>query len=726
MEMAFTGERYVPTVQGRIRYEHLHRYALALDFVRGKSVLDMASGEGYGSAYLSQVANSVIGVDIDRECINFSRQKYGNISNLEFIVGSCDAIPLSSESLDIVTSFETIEHHDKHDEMMREIRRVLKPGGVLVISAPNRLTYSEHPKSASANPNNQFHVNEPYEYEFISLLSRYFKNVKLYGQRLAIGSFVFPLLAQNLQSSITSYTIKENALTKNFTSLQEPIYFVAVCSDEIDNTQELLDSIFIDDKDDVLIELENETRDQLNQATSNLELKEVKLSELQDEVYQLQALLSNFQSQLQQTEGLLEQSQSQLQQTEGLLEQSQSQLQQTESLLEQSQSQLQQTEGLLEQSQSQLQQTESLLEQSQSQLQQTESLLEQSQSQLQQAEGLLEQSQSQLQQTEGLLEQSQSQLQQTEGLLEQSQSQLQQTEGLLEQSQSQLQQTEGLLEQSQSQLQQTEGLLEQSQSQLHETEVVLEQSQSQLQQTEGLLEQSQSQLHETEVVLEQSQSQLHETADELAQLQSQLQQTEDELAQLQSQLQQTEDELAHSQSQLQQTEDELAQSQSQLQQTEGLLEQSQSQVQQTEGLLEQSLSQIQHLQTDLDTKVSQLGKTQRELEEYHHKMQQVQSKIERLEFQQAIAINTNGHSKSQYEILVSEAWYAYATGAITEMQDSLKQSLKYSPFSPTNTVSNWLEIFTKLSGEKGHNLDTMGLTNLVEWKQLMRLVTSKR
>jgi ubiquinone/menaquinone biosynthesis C-methylase UbiE/chromosome segregation ATPase len=684
MEMVFTGERYVPTVQGRIRYEHLHRYALALEFVQGKSVLDIASGEGYGSAYLSKFANSVIGVDIDRECVNFSRNKYGDIANLEFVVGSCDAIPLSSESLDIVTSFETLEHHDKHDEMMREIKRVLKPGGVLVISAPNRLTYSENPQSASANPNNQFHVKEPYEYQFVSLLSRYFKNVKLYGQRLAIGSFVFPLSPNNLPSTISSYTSKQDGLTREFCSLQEPIYFVAVCSDEINNTQKLLDSIFIDDRDDVLIELEKATQAQLNQLNYNLELKDIRCSELQSEVAQLQALLSNFQSQLQQTEGLLEQSQSQLQHTEGLLEQSQSQLQQTESLLEQSQSQLHETEGLLEQSQSQLQQTE------------------------------------------GLLEQSQSQLQQTEGLLEQSQSQLQQTEGLLEQSQSQLHETEVVLEQSQSQLQQTEGLLEKSQSQLHETEVVLEQSQSQLQQTEGLLEQSQSQLHETEVVLEQSQSQLQQTEDELAQLQSQLQQTEDELAQSQSQLQQTEDKLAQSQFQLHQTEGLLAQSHSQLQQTEGLLEQSQSQVQQTEGLLEQSLSQIQHLQTDLDTKVSQLGNTQRELEEYHHKMQQVQSKIERLEFQQAIAINTNGHSKSQYEILVSEAWYAYVTGAITEMQDSLKQSLKCSPFSPTNTVSNWLEIFTKLSGEKRHNLDTIGLTNLVEWKQLMRLVTSKR
>jgi hypothetical protein len=103
-------------------------------------------------------------------------------------------------------------------------------------------------------------------------------------------------------------------------------------------------------------------------------------------------------------------------------------------------------------------------------------------------------------------------------------------------------------------------------------------------------------------------------------------------------------------------------------------------------------------------------------------MQQFQSQINRLEFQQDIAINTNGHSKNQYEILVSEAWYAYHTGAITKMQDNLKQSLKCSPFSPTNTVSNWLESFTKFSGDKGQNLDTLGLTNLAEWKQLMRLV----
>ena len=481
MEMGFTGERYVPTVKGRIRYEHLHRYALALEFVQGKSVLDIASGEGYGSAYLSKVANSVIGVDIDRECVNFSRNKYGDIANLEFLVGSCDAIPLSSESLDIVTSFETLEHHDKHDEMMREIKRVLKPGGVLVISAPNRLTYSENPQSASANPNNQFHVKEPYEYQFVSLLSRYFKNVKLYGQRLAIGSFVFPLLPNNLPSTISSYTSKKDGLTREFCSLQEPIYFVAVCSDEINHTQKLLDSIFIDDRDDVLIELEKATQAQLNEWTSNLELKDIRSSELQSEVYQLQAFLSNFQSQLHQTEVVLMQCQSQLHETEAVLEQSQSQLHQTEAEWEQSQSQLHQTEAVLEQSQSQLHQTEAVLEQSQSQLHETHGLWEQSQSQLHETEAVLEQSQSQLHQTQTELEQSHSQLAQAEA-------QRVQTQTKLEQSQSQLHQTQAELEEFRSQLAQAKAELAQTSSQLHQTQAVLEQSYSQLRQAQSVLD----------------------------------------------------------------------------------------------------------------------------------------------------------------------------------------------------------------------------------------------
>ena len=63
--MKFTGERYVPTEAGEIRHEHLHRYAWCARVVAGKDVLDIACGEGYGSAMLAARAKSVTGVDID-------------------------------------------------------------------------------------------------------------------------------------------------------------------------------------------------------------------------------------------------------------------------------------------------------------------------------------------------------------------------------------------------------------------------------------------------------------------------------------------------------------------------------------------------------------------------------------------------------------------------------------------------------------------------------------
>ncbi len=434
--------------------------------------------------------------------------------------------------------------------------------------------------------------------------------------------------------------------------------------------------------------------------------------------------LEQSQSQLQQAEDLLEQSQSQLHQTEGLLEQSQSQRHQTQVLLSNFQSQLQQTEGLLEQFQPQLQQTEGLLEQSQSQLQQTEDLLEQSQSQLQQAEGLLEQFQSQFHQTQAELERSQSQLQQAKVLSEQFQSQFYQAQIQLEQSQSELQQSHREIEQAKCQVDETETLLKQSQSQLQQTESSLEICMSQLLETRAELEISQGQHHETQIKFKRSQSQHHKIQEELEQSESKYHQKEALLEEYESLLHHTQEELEQSQSEHHQKEALLAEYQSQLDRTQQELEQSQSEHHQKEVLLKQYESQIQLLQIDFESKVSQLRNTQRQLDESYHKREKIQSEMQRLEFQQAIAINTNGYSKSQYELLVWDAWYAYHTGAMTKMQDSLKQSLKCSPFSPTDTVSNWLESFTKFSADKGHNLDTFGMTNLAEWKQLMRLVTS--
>jgi ubiquinone/menaquinone biosynthesis C-methylase UbiE len=127
LELEWTGERYVPQIRGTIALEHLHRYAFASEHVAGKVVLDMASGEGYGSEMLSRTAKHVYGVDIDEASVKHAQQNY-KAENLEYHLGSCTEIPLPDASVDVVVSFETIEHITDHESMMREVKRVLRPG----------------------------------------------------------------------------------------------------------------------------------------------------------------------------------------------------------------------------------------------------------------------------------------------------------------------------------------------------------------------------------------------------------------------------------------------------------------------------------------------------------------------------------------------------------------------------------------------------------------------
>ncbi|MEG5144454.1 hypothetical protein QUB27_17015 [Microcoleus sp. AT8-B6] len=411
---------------------------------------------------------------------------------------------------------------------------------------------------------------------------------------------------------------------------------------------------------------------------------------------QTQSELAEFQLHLQLSQRELEQSQALQHQTQSELEQSQLQLHQTQSQLEQSQLQLHQTQSQLEQSQALQHQTQSELEQSQAIQHQTQSELEQSQALQHQTQSELEQSQALQHQTQSQLEQSQLQLHQTQCQLEQSELQLHQTQSELEQSQAIQHQTQSQLEQSQLQLHQTQSELEQSQAIQHQTQSELEQSQLQLHQTQSELEQSELQLHQTQIELEQSQAIQHQTQNELEQSQLQLQFTLSELEQSQALQHQTQSELEQSQLQLQFTQSELEQSQLQLQFTQSELEQSQ-------------------LQRQL-----QLHQTQSELKQCQLQLHQTQSELERLKFSQARVRETEVKSQMQYKDLLWEGWYAYCKGDKAGMANFLKESLKCTPFSTTETVLNWLENFARFSSEKGDILDTNTLVNSAEWKELMR------
>ena len=223
--MKFTGERYVPTETGELRYEHLHRYAWCSKLVEGAEVLDIACGEGYGSSMLARHARSVIGMDVSQEAVDHASEAYKGADNLRFLRGDAADIPLADASVDVVVSFETIEHLEQQEEMVRGIGRVLRPGGVLVISSPNKKVYSDQ-----SGHHNEFHVKELNFEELDRLLARHFRSVTYYGHRLSVGSTIVPMLNSEAHTEFTALTDTAQGVKNRVVTMHDPVYFIAVAT----------------------------------------------------------------------------------------------------------------------------------------------------------------------------------------------------------------------------------------------------------------------------------------------------------------------------------------------------------------------------------------------------------------------------------------------------------------------------------------------------------------
>ena len=180
--MEFTGERVIPG-QGDVDLynEHRARYWLARRFASGKNVLDAACGTGYGSALLAETARSVVGVDVARDALDYARQHY-RAPNLRFAQADCLALPFPAGRFDLAVAFEIIEHLDDAGAFLAELRRVLEDSGVLVLSTPNRLYYTDD--RGEINP---FHRKEFSYPEFDEALRPHFPHRAILFQNHVAG-----------------------------------------------------------------------------------------------------------------------------------------------------------------------------------------------------------------------------------------------------------------------------------------------------------------------------------------------------------------------------------------------------------------------------------------------------------------------------------------------------------------------------------------------------------
>jgi SAM-dependent methyltransferase len=175
-------ERTHPDTPDRGTFQHhIARYEFALAQMRGgERVLDTGCGVGYGMDLLSEKSGAILGVDYSMPALQYARARYGS-GKLRFAQMNCQQLAIAGNSFDLMISFEMFEHLEDSPAYLRECHRVLRPGGRLILSTPNRAAWAIHMRSIQVE--NEFHVNMVDLRQLRRQLVPLFSRVEILGQR---------------------------------------------------------------------------------------------------------------------------------------------------------------------------------------------------------------------------------------------------------------------------------------------------------------------------------------------------------------------------------------------------------------------------------------------------------------------------------------------------------------------------------------------------------------
>ena len=234
--LQWTGEQFLPTIKDALTvYLLVHRYVYASGFLKGKRVLDIAAGDGYGSSILAESAASVVGIVPDEAIARYASEKYKK-PNIQFLTGS---FPSDDQSFDAAVCLDASEIKPDHTSLLIEYKHLVKPGGLFILSSQ---------------------INEAGE--FRAFLASHFKHVQIFGQRIYANSSIWPVRedGSNLVSEIRMSRNSAGEFESVGSGHRVPSSLIAIASDSNIAERET-GSVFIDEGNELLEDKEKAIRE---------------------------------------------------------------------------------------------------------------------------------------------------------------------------------------------------------------------------------------------------------------------------------------------------------------------------------------------------------------------------------------------------------------------------------------------------------------------------------